>query len=49
MKDMRTIFLSLFALITGLTEQLECWISSANAKESEINSLEAFVKFIENF
>jgi hypothetical protein len=35
-------------LISGPTKQLECWISSATAKESEINTLEAFVEFIEN-
>ena len=35
-------------LISGPAKQLECWISSANAKESEINTLAAFVEFIEN-
>lgn len=33
-------------LITGPTKQVECWISSANAKEAEINTLDAFVKYI---
>lgn len=36
-------------LISGPTKQLECWISSTNAKEPEINTLEAFVEFIENY
>jgi hypothetical protein len=36
-------------LISGPTKQVECWISSANAKEPEINTLEKFVKFIEDF
>lgn len=35
-------------LITGPTKQIECWISSANAREPEINTLEAFVRFIDN-
>ncbi|MFH0758392.1 MAG: DUF4861 family protein [Bacteroidota bacterium] len=34
-------------LITGPTKQIESWISSANAREPEMNTLEEFVKFIE--
>lgn len=35
-------------LISKPTKQMECWISAANARESKLNSLESFVKFIEN-
>lgn len=35
-------------LIFGPAKQVECWISSANAKEPEINTLEKFVKFIDS-
>jgi uncharacterized protein DUF4861 len=33
-------------LISNPTKQVECWISSANAKESEMNTLDKFVSYI---
>lgn len=35
-------------LITGPTKHIECWISSANAREAEIHTLEEFVNFVDN-
>lgn len=35
-------------LISAPGKQMECWISSANAKEIEMNTFEAFMKHIEN-
>jgi len=35
-------------LISKPTKMLECWISSANARESELNSFERFRYYIEN-
>lgn len=34
-------------LISGPTKQVECWITSANAKEPKIYTLEKFVKFLD--
>ena len=33
-------------LISKPTKNLECWISSANAKEAELNSLKKFKNYV---
>jgi quercetin dioxygenase-like cupin family protein len=34
-------------LISKPTKKLECWISSANARETELNTFERFINYIE--